>query len=443
MSKRSVCAINTHLERTRRAVLLFNYMKQRNLTGLVSLSGTFGKNIFREIPWGVWWTTANQYAHHMEEVPTGKRRFNGSSFRSRCAQMQRALKRLGIKNPWGMHDMSALQIKRRFGMELHELWEWSYQNLDHQKKLQSPTQSFLFGRETEVGRFPWVCCLSPDKPKVTIHLDNPLAEWDHIQPILKNELDRLCDLEEFKEAERVVSLEWRIVYQDLTYLVIPIPFRHPHSLHMEKSHQSTALLQALYSFENSLRGSPIDKNRWDDLIPLEPIISWTLTVTERLYLPNKLLSLFGDQSSGSSMNQSTEHALLELENRLPVPLQEYRLRHDPLPEDSYESSTKEFPHEMDEAVFPTLMAQAQKRPLFIYREPALFEYKGGASKSVEAGRQFTERTMDKWWRTNGSLTDRPLQRDYYRMIDRDERAFWVFRNNTGSSESFYVHGVFA
>ncbi len=424
------------------AVLLITCMRRRQLTGLVTLDAPFGRSIFKDLSWSVWWKASAELANHLEAVPTSKRKFNPPAFRSRSAQMQRAMKRLGIKSPWGISEMDSMQIKRRFGGRLHDLCQWAYADLaSSNNECESLGGALLqqspFRQECD---FPWVSFTSPERPRVSCHLDYPVTEWSQIEPIFCNDLDRLCRLDSFKDGERVVSLEWRIVFQDLSYLVIPIKFRHPHSLHREMTRQRTALLQALYSFESSLKGSPLDKARLDELIPIEPIISWTLAISERLTLPPKLMGLFGDScnSGALAMSSPKEQALLELENRLPVTLDAYDLRHDPLPEDSYATTTKEDLYEMDSKVFPTLAAQAQARPLFLYRQPVALDCEGGQTKG-----NFTERTLDKWWRTNGDCASRPIQRDYYRLTTRDHKALWVFRDNTKSRGSLFVHGIFA
>lgn len=329
---------------------------------------------------------------------------------------------------------------------MQDLCQWSFRRSDDISANNClhgfALQRSLFGQECD---FPWVSFTSPEQPKVSRHLDFPLCEWEQISPILCSDLDRLCNLEEFRDGERVVSLEWRIVFQDLSYLVIPIKFRHPHSLHNEMTRHCTALLQALYAFESSLRGSPLDRARLDELIPIEPIVSWAVSISERLVLPDQLVNLFADSESlGGAANTrlsslaAKEKELLEIENRLPVMLESYELRHDPLPEDSYAVFNRKESYEVETKVVPTLMAQAQNRPLFIYREPIALD---DARNSIPG--TFTERTLDKWWRTNEDSKKRPLQRDYYRMITREEKAFWVFRDNAKHSESFYIHGIFA
>src|SRR5690606_32641134 len=115
---------------------------------------------------------------------------------------------------------------------------------------------------------------------------------------------------------------------------------------------STALLQALYAFENAVPGSPLDAWRFgkdDPAVPVVPIISWQLTITERLTQPPVALGIFGDLTGlpwrhvamGTLATADTEAMeLLNLENRLAVPLERFDLRDDWLPEDSYRLSAE-------------------------------------------------------------------------------------------------------
>jgi hypothetical protein len=49
--------------------------------------------------------------------------------------------------------------------------------------------------------------------------------------------------------------------------------------------------------------------------------------------------------------------------------------------------------------------------------------------------------MAKWWQRNRSPRSVPdLQRDYYRLTDRERRAYWVFKD---TAEQWFIHGVFA
>jgi hypothetical protein len=332
--------------------------------------------------------------------------------------MERAVKRMGLKTPWGLREIPGEQLRRRFGALVRDARDWAY----------GDGEASVFSTAFNTG-FPWQSVTVADKPRVVTHLEHPLCEWEHVEPLLREDLDRLCALATWQAGERVVSLEWRLVFRDLSSLPVPIRFRHPHPLHLEKGAHATALLQAFYSFQSSVPRQSIEdasgQVRETETFVV-PIVSWTLVVDERLSVPPRALALFDDGVGGDAL------ALLHMENRLRIPLEAYELRSDWLPEDSFckvgvaasEGATAE--------AMPSLRELARARPLFLYESPQRFDH-GGTSTTWE----FRERTAAKWWeRGSGPLP----QRDYYRLTDRQQRSYWVYRD---TQSQCFVHGVYA
>ena len=420
------------------AVMLMGQMMERGLSGLIEISGVFGRNLFQETSWDVFWSHSQTTALHLENLPGGRRRYSGDKFLRQMAKMQRAVKRLGVKSPWHLHSASPLSIKRRYGAIMSDLWSWSFSELGQGEA----SSSLLETKDTFVfdSGFPWHSHQFADMPKTKRCLETPLLEWEHIKPFLQEDLNRLCTLSCWDESEKVVSLEWRIVFQDLSYLTIPVSFRHPHSLHKEKTHQSTALLQALYSFQASITGSPLDWRRLDDEMTLEPIISWELEVTEKMSLPDHWSGLFGELSS---LEEKEELALLRLENRLPVVLGHYQVKKDWVPEDGFYENKEVEDVEFEKGCFTkglaSMAALGKQRPLFILREPRRFLH-----DQQRLALHFTERTMAKWWQETKNGERGNIQRDYYRVIDRDGRAYWFYQEATtsGSTKLSFIHGMF-
>ena len=431
-------------------VLLLAGMRERKLTGLIAGSGAFGQNIFRDLSWDAFWNAADRIGEHFDNW--GRTRFRPERYRSQRDTMRRAMQRLGIKRPWQLRDVEATAIKRRFGKTIQDLWQWAYAPKaadDHEQGLFAQTENeHLF-----TSGFPWQSFAFAEPPHVTRHLDYPLCEWSHIEPVLGEDFDRLCSLATWQAGERVVSLEWRIVFRDLTHLSIPILFRHPHSLHNEKTRHGTALLQALYAFENAVPGSPLDAWRFgkdDPAVPIVPIISWQLTITERLTQPPTSLGIFGDVASADTETME----ILNMENRLAVDLERFDMREDWLPEDSYRlAKDKELyaagersqryseGDSEDPGALPSLVALASTRPLFLLRKPKLLNQEGRS-----CAWQFAERTMEKWWRprtdsTGAEAEGRALQRDYYRVTGGDQKTYWVYRDSVNPDQSF-IHGVY-
>lgn len=392
------------------AALLIAQMRERRLTGLVSLSGPFGEALFRDLTWETWWTCSGTLAEHLHAQ--GRARFNPAQFRSQCAQMQRAVDRLGFKGPSQLKDVTSPALQRRFGAVLRDLAQWAF----------GPAELFESG-------FPWQSFVFTSLPRVMRHLETPVCEWSHMEALLREDFDRLAGLACWQAGEKVVSLELQLVLVDLAHLVIPIRFRHPHPLHLEKGCHATALLQALYSFESSPLGTRAQAQAGQEGELYKAAIGWTLVITERLTLPPRSTGLFGDQDLELM-------SLLALENKLRVPLESYALRADWLPEDSYGEQGARGPSFDDAcaAQQQSLTCVAMERPLYLYAKPQPFDSQGSSSAW-----RFQERTMSKWW---APLSDkeRSLQRDYYRLTDRDQKDLWVFKNGQGH---WHVHGVYA
>jgi hypothetical protein len=254
-------------------------------------------------------------------------------------------------------------------------------------------------------------------------------------------------LDSWSKGERIVSLEWRLTLADLTPLLIPLHFRHPHALHTEHGSHKTALLQAFYAFEQTQRARrqrPRLRDGYESIPSLFAIASWELCITERLTLPRQSLGLFGDQNTVEDGVGHTNHPLLRLENKLSVPLTAFDLCSDWLPEDSFAPVQKDSSTARGEGDTLTryahglaVSAVSKDRPLFLYREPEPLLESTSSTTTV-----FNERTMHKWWdrpQDGSSDTEKVLQRDYYRMMDRHRRSLWIYRDSQGQQ---FIHGIY-
>jgi hypothetical protein len=402
-----------------RALIALEVMRDRGLSGFVSAQNPIGRNLVNEASWDIWFRLADEVAVHWfaggSEVVGGKgmtrQGFNLQVFRRQARQMAQAMIRLGIHKPAGLVAMPALAIRRRYGAALHDLWMWTI--------------------ESNHEGFPWILWRNEEGIQVKRHLDMPLLEWEHIESVLREDLDRLCVLLDKQGAGRVLSLEWRVVFLDFSSLSIPIRFRHPHDLPAESPHHRTALLQACYAFQDSIpaaRDGAVDLGLYE-----KAIASWELAVTEKIHVPPVMRDLFGalmdwDADMDAGM-RAGENRLQQLENRLPVPLTAYEVTSNWVPEDGYRACAGDgaqtgFQH--------SLKAIGRKRPLFVYPRPRVCVQPANQSRAWT----FCERIMDKWWRSGSASV---MQRDYYMMQDQDHRAVWVFKDGTGK---WYVHGMY-
>lgn len=412
------------------AVLFLNYIKDRNLGGLVNLHSPFAKNFRKELSWQAWWETVAAIVEHL--TATKLKSFSSSYFHNQCCQMQRAVKRLGVATPWDLREADSLAVGRRFGSVLRDLWRWTWENTEHRAtNRQLPHEEDAHSTDgifDFANGFPWRGVTVKEAPAIARHLDDPLLEWDYIEPLLQEDLGRICDLDSWDARDGVVRLEWRVVSYDLTILEIPICFRHPHSLASERNRSfMTTTLQAYYSFHQAMKNAIAADHEDSPIHPVSPIISWQIIVAERIQLTDRIKSLFATDEGDYS-------DLLALENRLPIHLVGYSLSDDWLPEDSYRLEAEiDIANKLNhQRSSPSFMAQSRMRPLFIYKNPIFFDH-----QAPSAGRVFVERIMTKWWKLKDQES---LQRDYYRFPGPDKQLLWVFKDLLGH---WYIHGIFA
>jgi hypothetical protein len=405
-----------------RAVLMLDHLREKNLTGLVSLYDSFSKGLFSQISWASWWRSCHLFSTHQHVMTRFSRgsRWNSTTFQRQSTQLQKSARRLGLDRPSDLTRVSTTGIQRRFGAQLRELWE----------------QAFLGGTAdpSTTHEFPWINHETKELPSVKRHLDYGLEAWDHIQPILQEDLDRLCRTEVKIQDMRIVSLEWRLTFADLTSHPIAIQYRHPHCLYREIGHHKTTLLQAYYNFQvpratedqSTVSAAAKDAVRIvKDESQTKTVIAWSLQVKEQMTMPLVTSQLFTEGSTEKSR-------LLDLENLLPTALEKYSLTEDWQPESAYVSKEAATPSQDLTDLTHLYLEGAKNRPLYIFNCPEPLPRFEGSTLW-----KFLERTMCHWWKKDLKA---PNYRDYYCLIDSNQKRHWVFKDNKGRT---YQHGLFA
>ena len=491
------------------ALLLVSQMQERRLMGLTSIALPFGRKLLEQLTWPAMWRMTDQLASHQWSGPLKRTKFDQTIYFQQKLKFERTIKRLGLVSPEQLSQVEPLAIKRRFGSLFYDVWQWlygqklgkepvepgsiyypkavqkDYRNNTSSKTLRSIGQQTLFetmdseqdnstSQRQNYGQFacgfPWQSWCFKNLPKVQRHMDDPIYEWAHMEPLLQEDLNRLCKSPLWQIEERVVSLEWRIVFQDMTSLHIPIYFRNPHCLLAERPTQKTALLQAYYAFIDAVPGSQLDRgDRHKEHLPMLCVASWELVLKERLKATSMDRIIFKEEQQGSFDEYCT---INHLENKLRVPLDHYEIKEDWLPEDAFAIESKpstsysgRITNTPLEDCRPSLNAVGSCRPLYLYRQPIVFK-KEETTLQVD----FCERTMNKWWTelksqnkdnsnkestTEDSIKqqERSLrvpsvvhskttdqQRNYFKVTDHKRRRFWAFQDGQGR---WYVHGVFS
>ena len=244
------------------AILLVHILKEKSLKGFINYASSFGRSLFQQLSWEIWWACTLEARDHL--VKAGQKKVTLKNLNREIRLMQRAIQKLRLQQPKDLNHISALGIKRRFGPTISTLWEWAFPQEIHR------------GGEPFGSDFPFLPFQFSQRPQEKRNLDFPLMDWDHMEPLLQHDLNRLCQHPSYSTGDLVTSLEWCLVLQDMSELPISILFRHPHDLRRNSPLQQAALLQAFYNFEASSQQHFQHYN--DAEIPPPPVVSWKLTM---------------------------------------------------------------------------------------------------------------------------------------------------------------------
>ncbi len=416
---RATCAVNPWL-----SVLMLYEMQSRNIRGLVPQQSRVGQTLLKSIGWKNWWRGTSTISDHFLTAKT--KGFKPANFRKQCHRLKLGMARLGIRQPAEMNILNESGVKKRFGAELGRLWRWTFAERSGRSPSALSENSVGPAPFLQRSGFPWQDFRFRDSPLVKRCLDYPLERWEQVAPLLVEDLDKLCGRLE-NSGEQVSRIDWQVTLDDMKQLQVPIGFRNPHNLLREKGKHRTALSLAERAFEGSVREQfpPTSAAEEAETAPL--INNWELVLSETLIVPDIFFDIFGEIAG----KEGDLDILLRLENELPVPLNRFVSCKDWLPEDSYtcteldwkeaESSASEMQRSLD--------AVAEERPLYIRSQPTPLPGTGQKRQS-----RFLESTLNKWWQTGGGI-----ERNYFKHIDSDGIATWIFQDSAGN---WYQHGIF-
>lgn len=388
-----------------------------NKQELINLQGPFGQSLLKQASWPAWFSACKTLCTHWQTK--GSKEFKEQQLASKIKLLKASMDRLGINGPNQLPAKTFESMKRRFGKCLATLWQWSL--VEANPILNTKQAQGLFAdQDGQHFGFPWISSSPPKTPRVKRYLEDALVQWEHIEPALKADLDRLCHHEAWGEDERVCRIIWNIQFFHGKSISLNINFRNPHSLHREYGKQSTAALQAQYAYESI---SMIQKNRTDDLdLPDDiPLVAWDLIIKETIIIPPKLRQLFQHIED----HKHPSNKLLSLENKLQIPLESYMLAasFDPLQAFTVKESEQQV--DMQDR---TWIIAASERPLYFYEKLQTL-------LPSEHSFKFLERTKTSWWE-EGLREDR----DYYLAINHKQQvAYWAFK----VQGKWYKHGIFS
>ena len=404
------------------AILLLQTTAKRSTLNFVDAKSYLGRRCLQDVTWNDWLVCCHNLRDHLQNHRPKKSSKDSSGS---LTTLTKTISRLQFTHITQMSDIDPESMQRRFGKLAATAWRWTW--MSKPEITQQPRGLFDAPFEDD---FPWSNISLTENPFIGRHLETPLREWDHITPLLREDLDKLCSLACWSPSERVVSLEWELSFSCSPSLRIPVLFRHPHPLHRESGHHKTALLQAFHSWQKALLSKNKPGNAGELYMTGDSITEWSISVKERLTFAPKLHSVFNDDLAKDSAK------LNDLENSLGVPLAEFSPTDHWTPEYSYEKKSINLSEKSSKITSTEnlgWMATNQRRPLFIYQTPHI-----PADSHHSSGLIFTERVSKAWW-SDPSDQSQSSCRDYYLRITDDGLLQWVFQNDDGSLR---VHGVY-
>ena len=376
-------------------LLYLAYLIDQKLSGVYFLQSRLHQNIYRSLDWQTWFANQEMLTAHFEFVQA--KGFRADRFRSRQAQLTRFINRTGFSGPFQLPGMSYQVFSRRFGTWLASVRRWTMQ------------------QSSELRGFPWISVDQPLRPLVVRDLEYPVNQWQVVELLLREDLQRLCELFMQDEQEHINRMVWLIRLFNHQLVEVELSFRHPYSLYRDQPGFKTALYQARYIYDDLMRDLQARDSDLD-LPETMPLLDWQIEVCESFSLPPVIWDLFGHDAA-----EIAHEDILNLQNKLPVTLDSYCYTRSFFPEQCFSVSplcekTDDDPGQLQ------WISQSLHRPLFYYQSVDEIE--------VPVAGQFTflERCANDWWEADDTLA---TNRDYYILKNPRGAASWVYRDFNG------------
>ncbi len=371
------------------------YQIEQKSSGIYFLQSRLHQNIYQSLDWHTWFANQEILTAHFES--TQAKGFKADRFRSKQAQFKRFIGRTGFSGLFQLPGMDYQVFSRRFGSWLASVRRWTMQQ-----------SSALQG-------FPWISVDQPLRPWVDRDLEYPVNQWQVVELLLREDLQRLCELFVQDEQEHINRMVWQIRLFNHQLVEVELSFRHPYSLHRDQPGFKTALYQARYIYDDLVRDLQARDSDLD-LPETMPLLAWRIEVCERFSLPPVIWDLFGHDAADIAHED-----ILNLQNKLPVTLDSYCSARSFFPEQCFSVSPL-YEKGDDDSGQIQWTSQSLQRPLFYYQSVDEIE------APIVGQFTFLERCSNHWWQVDDT---RASNRDYYVLKNPRGAASWVYRDFNG------------
>ena len=266
------------------------------------------QNLARSISWESWLKESDTLYKHLQNLV---KQTALSKFSTKRSQLLRAMERLGLEDVYDLEQADTSSIQKRFGLWIAKLWEWTFP----QKRSDLPLMQGL----QDLNEFPWIC----EKPKQTAAkmraLDYSVDQWDQLEPFLQEDIAHIEKAFLRQKKISVCQIDWSLELYGGQSFSLKIDFRNPYAIFDDAPVFNTALTQARYQFEAWQKDLSEEKS-FHDYLEAYKIVSWKLEVSKNIYLQQS------EQSLEIDSGITNYYKILDLENKLPKPIEHYRIK---------------------------------------------------------------------------------------------------------------------
>lgn len=367
-------------------------------SALYDFKSSFCQNRAKEIPWEHWLKESETLLLYLESHLKASRL---QRFQSKKAQLLRAMDRLGLESVYDIKEADSSSMQKRFGFWVSKLWEWTFPEKEEELPL---FQSFK-----DLNEFVWV----PEKPRTfpIRHraLDYSVEQWDSLSPFLQEDFDYLKRKFFSQKKQSICEIEWTLELYNGTSIPLKVSFRNPYAIFSDAPDFAIALAQSKYQFD-AWQVDIKEEKSYSDYPEAYKVVSWKLEVTKSLFCELK------EQNLSSHTESMNYFKILDLENKLPKPVKQYRSKKSFL---LTAHGTKAL--EEDRLATEDLWKYAGSlRPLFKYKESKKINRLGTKS-------YFLERNTRDWW------TDKHphhYNQDFFKLY-QNRKWKWISKSSTG------------
>lgn len=366
---------------------------------LYDFKARFCQNRAKDIRWSEWLEESEVLLQHLEENIRSSRL---QRFQSKKLQLLRAMDRLGLENTYDIKEADSSSMQKRFGYWVSKLWEWTFPEKD--------TELPLLQSLNDLNEFIWISQKPKDFPKRHRALDYSVELWDSLVPFLVEDFEFLKRKYFSQKKYSICEIQWTLELYSGKSIPINVNFRNPYAIFQDAPDYSIALAQCRFQYEAWQANLQEEKN-YSNYPEAYKIVSWRMEVSKTLFSELK------EQSLNSNYEGANYFKILDLENKLPKPIQQYRVKKSFL----LSSHARKAIDEQEDLVNEQLWKHSGSlRPLFKYKEK-------NKLNSLASSSYFLERNSRDWWKDKHSQN---YNQDFFKLYQSREWK-WLSKNTKG------------